>query len=80
MISRIQKWGNSLAVRIPKVFADEINLVENASIRMMLKDGALVITPGDEPKWNLEELLAGVTEENIHADWETGGPTGKETW
>ena len=80
MISRIQKWGNSLAVRIPKVFADEINLVENASIRMMLKDGALVITPNDEPQWTLEKLLAEVTEENIHAEWEIGGPTGKETW
>jgi len=80
MISRIQKWGNSLAVRIPKVFADEINLVENASIRMMLKDGALVITPNDELQWNLEKLLAGVTEENIHGEWETGGPTGKEIW
>ncbi len=80
MISRIQKWGNSLAVRIPKVFADEMSLAENASIRMMLKDGALVITPNDEPQWTLEKLLAGVTAENIHGEWETGGPTGKETW
>jgi antitoxin MazE len=80
VITRIQKWGNSLAVRIPKAFADEMNLAENASIQMMLKEGALIITPGDEPKWNLEELLAGVTEENIHGEWETGGPAGKETW
>jgi antitoxin MazE len=80
MITRIQKWGNSLAVRIPKAFADEMNLVENASIRMMLKDGALIIAPDDEPKWNLEELLAEVTEENIHGEWETGGPAGKEPW
>lgn len=79
MISRIQKWGNSLAVRIPKAFADEMNLAENASIRMMLKDGALIITPNDEPKWSLEELLAGVSDENIHGEWETGGPTGKES-
>jgi antitoxin MazE len=80
MISRIQKWGNSLAVRIPKVFADEMNLAEGASIQMMLKEGALIITPNDEPKWSLEELLAGVTAENIHGEWETGGPAGKESW
>jgi len=80
MTSRIQKWGNSLAVRIPKAFADEMNLAESSSIKMMLKDGALIITPDDEPQWNLEKLLAGVTEENIHDAWETGGPTGKETW
>jgi antitoxin MazE len=80
MISRIGKWGNSLAVRLPKAFADEMNLAENASIRIMLKDGTLIIAPEREPKRNLDELLAGVTEENIHGEWETGGPTGKEPW
>jgi len=80
MVSRVQKWGNSLAVRIPKAFANEMKLAENASIRMMLEDGALIITPDDEPQWNFEELLAGVTEENIHGEWETGEPAGKEPW
>jgi antitoxin MazE len=80
MISRIGKWGNSLAVRLPKAFADEMNLSENASIRMMLKDGTLIIAPEREPRRNLEELLAGVTDENIHGEWETGGPKGKEPW
>jgi len=50
MISRIQKWGNSLAVRIPKAFADEMNVTENASIDMMMREGALIITPMEEPK------------------------------
>ena len=80
MISRIRKWGNSLAVRLPKAFADEMNLGENASILMMLKDGMLIITPDKEPKWKLEELLAGVTQENIHSEWETSRPAGKESW
>jgi antitoxin MazE len=80
MTSRIQKWGNSLAVRIPKAFADEMNLAESSFIKMMLKDGALIITPGDEPKWDLKELLGEVTDENIHGEWETGGAAGKETW
>jgi antitoxin MazE len=80
MISRIGKWGNSLAVRLPKAFADEMNLSENASILMMMKDGTLIISPEREPKRSLEELLAGVTEENIHSEWKTGGPTGKESW
>jgi len=80
MVSRIQKWGNSLAVRIPKAFADEMKVAENASIQMMMREGALLITPVEEPKWNLEELLGGVTEENIHGEWETGPASGKETW
>lgn len=80
MISRIGKWGNSLAVRLPKAFANEMNLVENSPIHVMLKDGALIIVPDRETKWKLEDLLAGVTQENIHSEWETGRPAGKEPW
>jgi antitoxin MazE len=80
MKSKIQKWGNSLAVRIPKPFAAEMELVENSSILMMVEEGALLIVPDPEGKWTLEALLAGVTEENLHAEWETGGPEGGEPW
>ena len=80
MVSRIQKWGNSLAVRIPKAFADEMKVAEYASIQMMMREGALIITPMEEPKWSLEELLGGVTEDNIHGEWETGSSLGNESW
>ena len=80
MIARIQKWGNSLAVRIPKAFADEMKVAENASIQMMLKDGALLLTPIAESMRDLEGFLAAVTEENLHAEWETGKAMGKEQW
>lgn len=80
MISRIGKWGNSLAVRLPKAFADEMNLAENSSVVLMLKDGTLIIAPDRETKWKLEDLLAEVTPENIHGEWETGRPVGKEPW
>ena len=80
MISRIQKWGNSLAVRIPKAFADEMKVAENASIQMMVKEGTLYISPIEEPIWKFEELLAGVTAENIHGEWETGPASGNEQW
>jgi len=80
MVTHVQKWGNSLAVRIPKAFADEIKLVENASIQMMLKDGALMIFPEQQTDWSLEDLLAEVTDQNTHGEWETGSASGKETW
>ena len=80
MISRILKWGNSLAVRIPKVFADEINVAENTSIQMVLKEGALQITPVVETGWDLDDLLASVMDENLHGEWETGQAVGKEQW
>jgi len=80
MISRILKWGNSLAVRIPKVFADEMNVAESTSIQMVLKEGALQITPVMEAGWDLVDLLAGVMDENLHDEWETDKPAGREAW
>ncbi len=80
MISRILKWGNSLAVRIPKAFADEMKVSEGASIQMSMEENALVITPARNREWTLIELLSGVTDDNIHEEWETGLPVGKEEW
>jgi len=79
---RVQKWGNSLALRIPKSFADEIGLGQNSSIQLMIKEGALIVTPEPEPepKWRLEELLEKVTKDNIHREWETGSAQGDEIW
>ncbi|HUU38017.1 MAG TPA: AbrB/MazE/SpoVT family DNA-binding domain-containing protein [Candidatus Desulfaltia sp.] len=80
MKTRIQKWGNSLAVRIPKSFADEMGWGQNSSVQLMLKEGVLVVAPDDEPKWTLEELLSRVTEDNLHHEWETGPSKGDEIW
>ena len=80
MRGRIQKWGNSLALRIPKSFAAEIGLGQNSSIQLMIKEGTLVVTPEREPQWRLEELLEKVTEANIHREWETGSAEGDEIW
>jgi len=80
MRSRVQKWGNSLALRIPKSFADEIGLAENSSVQVMIKEGTLVVSPDREPEWRLEDLLEKVTEDNIHGEWETGPAEGSEPW
>lgn len=70
--------GNSLAVRIPKVFADEMKVGENTSIQLTMKEGALRIAPLADPPWDLDDLLAGVTKDDLHDEWETGGAVGKE--
>lgn len=80
MITKIQKWGNSLAVRIPKPYASEMKIGDGASIEMMVEEGALVITPARESGWTIEALLADVTDENIHEEWEAGPPRGRESW
>lgn len=80
MQTRIQKWGNSLALRIPSAFAEELGLAENSPVNLSLKEGGLVITPAAGEKWSLEDLLSKVTEENRHREWETGASEGSERW
>jgi antitoxin MazE len=80
MKTRVQKWGNSLALRIPRSFAAEVGLRADTPVELSLADGKLIIRPiADEPL-TLEELLRGVTEENLHGKWDTGPAVGKEVW
>ena len=76
----IQKWGNSLALRIPKSFATEVGLQRETSVEISLANGKLVITPIAKPKLSLKQLLAKVTKENIHHEIDTGPAMGDETW
>lgn len=80
MRTRVQKWGNSLALRIPKYLATEVGLKRETSVEVSLVDGKLVITPVAKPKLTLKQLLAKVTRDNLHREVETGPPTGNETW
>jgi antitoxin MazE len=80
MKTRVQKWGNSLALRIPKAFADEAQLRENSQVELLLADGKLIIRAIAQEPLTLEELLRGVTDENLHGEWDTGPAVGKEVW
>jgi antitoxin MazE len=71
MKTRIQKWGNSLAVRIPKSFAGELDWEEGAPVEMALDESVLVIRSDSERFWDLAALLDKVTDDNIHPAWET---------
>ena len=80
MRTRIQKWGNSLALRIPKSFATEVGLQRETPVEVSLADGKLVITPVAKPKLTLKQLLAKVTKENLHHEVDTVHAVGNETW
>lgn len=80
MKTRVQKWGNSLALRIPKPFAMEIGLRRNSPVEVSLVEGRLVIVPVVEPALTLEHLLAQVSEDNLHGEIETGPVVGREVW
>jgi antitoxin MazE len=80
MKTRVQKWGNSLAVRIPKSFAAEAGLHPNGAVELSLVEGALVVRPVTPQPPALDELLRGITDNNIPTEWDTGPAVGKEVW
>ena len=80
METRVEKWGNSLALRIPKPLAVEVGLEDSSPVELSLMDGRLVITPAVEPELSLATLLAQVTEENLHGEVDTGPAVGGEVW
>jgi antitoxin MazE len=80
MKTRIQKWGNSLALRIPKSFAVEAGIEEDSPVEMSLEKGKLVIVSSRKPGFTLKQLLAQVDMANLHQEIETGSPAGKEVW
>jgi antitoxin MazE len=79
METRVQRWGNSLALRIPKSLADEVGLKDNSPVQLSLRDKQLVIVPV-KPALSLDALLAQVTEANRHGEAQTGDAAGGEAW
>jgi len=75
---QVKKWGNSLAVRIPKTYADEACIEEGATVRISVKGRKLVIEP--ERKMSLGQMLAAINPGNLHGETEDGGPVGAEEW
>jgi len=80
MKTRMQKWGNSLAIRIPKAFATEVGLKEKGEVDVSLKSGKLVVVPVEKPGLTLKTLLAQINEENVHCEVDAGPAIGREAW
>jgi antitoxin MazE len=80
MLAKVQKWGNSLALRIPKSYALEAKLEKDSDVDISLVEGQLVIRPMVAFKPDLAHLLSGITEENLHEACDTGEAVGNENW
>jgi antitoxin MazE len=80
MTTRLAKWGNSLAVRIPKTVAESARLKEGDHLALAVnKDGSLVIRP-TRRKYSLDELVNRITPANRHSETDWGEPVGNEIW
>jgi antitoxin MazE len=80
MQTKVQKWGNSLGLRIPRAFADEAGVQAGSEVDISVVEGNLVIKPARRIKYRLQDLLKGVTTKNLHSESDFGDPVGKEAW
>jgi len=78
--TKVQKWGNSLALRIPKSCALDSHIEAGTLVEVTVRDGELVVVPVVDKEYTLEELVAGITPENRHEEVDFGPPVGMETW
>jgi len=76
----VQRWGNSLAIRIPRTFAQETRLGNGTEVDLRLNSGMLVISRVQQNRYGLSDLLAQVQKTNMHSETKWGGPMGGEVW
>jgi antitoxin MazE len=80
MVTKLQKWGNSIAVRIPRGLARDLGVQEGTAVDLKVENGKLLVAPVARAAYSLDELLAGITAANRHGQWDTGDPLGAEAW
>jgi antitoxin MazE len=77
---QVQKWGNSLALRIPKPFAEDAGVRAGTTVDLSVSEGRLLAAPIRKRKPRLKDLLARVNRKNLHAETGTGPAVGREVW
>lgn len=79
MDTRVQRWGNSLALRIPQAFAVQAKVAEGTAVDIAIEDNRLVVTPVQH-RYRLEDLLKRIDRRKRHPEVRTGAAVGKEVW
>jgi antitoxin MazE len=78
MKTTAQKWGNSLAIRVPKRVAEEAGLREKDPVEIEVRKGTLVVRPHLRRVYRLDDLLKRITPRNVHEEVDFNGPVGRE--
>lgn len=77
MRTEVARWGNSLALRLPRPLADQAGIAEGCPVEISVEAGVLVIRP-TVPRYSLDELLAGITPDNLPDESFDDAPRGQE--
>lgn len=80
MRSKIQLWGNSLALRIPKYIANQMQINNGSNVDVSMEEEKIIIKPIKDKKESLEYYLSKINDDNIHAEENYGEPAGGEIW
>ena len=75
---KVQAWGNSLGLRIPKAYAAELGVGSGSEMELKVESGALLARPA--AAIHLEALLAEITAETQHSTTDWGEASGAEVW
>ncbi len=80
MQTKIQKWGNSLGLRIPKAFAEEARVEAGSTVDITVEGDELIVRPIRSRAYDLHSLVKEISADNIHESFETGPSVGREAW
>jgi antitoxin MazE len=80
MIKKVQKWGNSLGVRLPRAVTKEARIEAGSEVDVQLVKGEIVLRPVRRKKYNLADMLAQIDPDNLPEKIDWGPPVGKEVW
>jgi antitoxin MazE len=76
----VKKWGNSASVRIPSAIMQAAHLELDQLVDVREESGRIIIEPVQQPKFDLESLVAGISDQNRHSEIEFGLAVGEEVW
>lgn len=80
MTTIVQKWGNSLALRIPSSLAKDVHLHQGSMVEVAVVEGKMVVQPKGQSKLSLSQMLKGITKDNRHSEQDWGHASGQEVW
>lgn len=78
--THLAKWGNSLAVRIPKDVVESAKLREGDSVSVRVSSSGEITIRAARPVYSLDELVTGITAKNRHTETDWGAAVGEESW
>lgn len=78
--TQVARWGNSLAVRIPRAIVKDAGLVEGDRVSLDLDADGSIVLRSSRRRYSLEELVAGISKKNRHSETDWGAMHGKESW